>query len=251
MRNNLIKEKFQNWLNRIKEPLTITKYESRLKYLSTEDKNEIEQYIELSFELFNLLKKEGVHKLEFRYPNLTKCELKELDDYFDRDERKIKNVVEIGIIDNELCKKDDKNISIRFKLFAYLIYSESVLFLFEEIINKIRLNGKKSKLDYFTIERLCEAIINDASYKQFKELFSALSKNLRNAIGHSDYYISESQIKYFYYNSEHKDMESSEISIQEFQIKLLKLSLLFDVLIYQIDKPFLGELESIYQKYFT
>ena len=73
-----------------------------------------------------------------------------------------------------------------------------------------------------------------------------LNEHLRNAIGHSDYEISNKKITYFYYNRNTKMNESDSISINEFQKNLLKLNLLFDILLVQIDKPFLKEIENLY-----
>ncbi|NJO18471.1 MAG: hypothetical protein HC877_22880 [Thioploca sp.] len=231
-------------LDELREILTIDKYKSHLKYLSKEDQDEIKNYISLSLKLFTKLKADKFHKLESRYPNLNTDKDINLNKYLDRDERKILNILKTGLADNEICKLNNVDIGLRFKLLAYLTYSESILFLFEEII-KIKSN---KNLNYLVLSKLQTEIIDDESYKDFKILFSRLNENLRNAIGHSDYNISEKGIEYFYYNRNTKKNESDFISLNEFQINLLKLSLLFDILLIQIDKPFLKEIEKLYSE---
>lgn len=76
-----------------------------------------------------------------------------------------------------------------------------------------------------------------------------IDENLRNSIGHSDYEITQNTIRYFYYDKISGKIIMSEISIERFQNKLLKLSILFNSLLHQIDKPFVNEMDSIYLKY--
>lgn len=231
-------------LDELKETLIIKKYKSYLQYLSDKDQNEIKDYINLSLKLFNKLKEENFHKLESRYPNLNTDKNIDLNKYLDRDERKIRNILKTGLADNEICKLNNVDIGLRFKLLAYLTYSESILFLFEEIIK----TKSNQNLNYLVLSKLQKEIIDDENYNDFKILFSRLNENLRNAIAHSDYEITDKEIKYFYYNRNTKKNESNSISIDVFQINLLKLSLLFDILLIQIDKPFLKEIEQIYSE---
>jgi len=229
-------------LDELRNILTITKYKSYFKYLSEKDQDEIKKYINLSLKLFIKLKEEGFHKLESRYPNQNLNKNIDLDKYLNRDERKIFNIHKTSIADNEICKLNNIDLGLRFKLFAYLTYSESILFLFEEIIK----NKLIKKVNYLVLSKLQQEIIENENYKDFKLLFKRLNENLRNAIGHSDYEISNESIKYFYYDRKTKIDKSDSISIREFQINLLKLSLLFDILLIQIDKPFLQEIEKLY-----
>ena len=229
-------------LEELRKTLTIDKYSFWLKYFDNNDKEEIEEYIKLSLKLFDQLKKDGFHKLISRYPNLSNNSNVDLSKYLDRNERKIKNILRTSISENELCKLNNLDIGLRFKLLSYLTYSESILFLFEEII-KLKL-GKD--LPYLVLSKLQTEILDDENYNSFKTLFLRLNEHLRNAIGHSDYEISNKKITYFYYNRNTKMNESDSISINEFQKNLLKLNLLFDILLVQIDKPFLKEIENLY-----
>jgi len=226
----------------LEKTLLKDKYQNHFKYLSKDDLTEIETYISLSLKLFTKLKKDNFHKLENRYPNLKNTS--NLNQYLDRDQRKIGNVVKTGLTDLALLEKfkDDPEIVIRFKLFEYAILCESIVLLFEEIIREIN-----PRITYLTIEKFMKNIADKEVYKDFKSLFKQINKNLRNAIAHSDFEIKDNNIIYCYWDSNSKEYKSENIFIKDFQISLVKLSILFYILFEQIDKPFLEEIKKIYE----
>jgi len=226
----------------LENTLTIDKYKSHFQYLSEEDLTEIETYISLSLQLFTKLKEDNFHKLENRYPNLKNA--KNLKIYLDRDQRKIENVVNTGLADLLLLEKfkDKPDVVIRFKLFEYAILCESIMFLFEEIIREI-----EPGVTYLTIEKFMKTLANKTEYESFKPLFKQINKNLRNAIAHSDFEIKENVIIYCYWDFESRNYKSENVSIKDFQISLVKLSILFYILFEQIDKPFLEDIKKIYK----
>lgn len=244
------KDRCRKHLCRLKEPLTIDKYSSRFEHLNDTDKKEIETNIKLSLKLFEKLKEDGHHTLKQRYPNSDLENNEELAEFLERDFRKINNIFKTGKSDEIITQFCEQNYqhetAIRFKLFEYLIFCESILFLFEDIIKHIaKEKNPKQKLDYLTMGKLQKHIINNSNYDEFKNLFYWVDKNLRNSIGHSDYEIDNKTIKYFYYNKEINQL-MSEILIEDFLKKLLKISILFDILLYQIDKPFVDEISHYY-----
>lgn len=240
------KERCKKHLQDLKTPLSLDKYKISFPFLSDKDKTEINNWIDLSLKFFEKLKKDGHHSLQQRYPNLNIDSEIDFTEFVDRDYRKINNIAQTQIADQEIikCANDSgkKEIAIRFKLFEYLIYSESILFLLEDIIRSIANN----KFPFLVMGKLKKHIIENLDYTKYTDLFTPIDENLRNAIGHSDYEITDNTIKYFYYAGK---IIMSEISIELFQNKLLKLSFLFNILLYQIDKPFVNEVESIYSKY--
>ena len=241
------KERCKKHLQDLKTPLSLEKYQMSFPFLSNEDKAEINNWIDLSLKFFEKLKKDGHHSLQQRYPNLNIDSKINFTEFVDRDYRKINNIAETQIADQEIIKcanvSGKKEIAIRFKLFEYLIYSESILFLLEDIIRNIANN----KFPYLTLGHFKRHILNNHDFENFKELFVAINNDLRNAIGHSDFEILDNSIRYCYHNQ--GQYETSEISLEDFQNLLLKTSILFNILLYQIDKPFVNEVESIFAKY--
>ncbi|MFW6383716.1 MAG: hypothetical protein ACOCZQ_03660 [Nanoarchaeota archaeon] len=86
--------------------------------------------------------------------------------------------------------------------------------------------------------KLKKHIIENPDYNGYNDLIGPIDENLRNSIGHSDYEITEKTIKYFYYYKQADKIIMSEISIESFQNKLLKLSILFNIFCKKLTNPF-------------
>jgi len=241
-----VEKRRKKHLEDLRKPLTLEKYQVSFSYLNEEDKKEIKNWIDLSLNFYKKLKDDGYHTFEQRYPNPRLNQKLNLKEILDRDFRKINNIAETQKADQDIIEFANNfsksEVAIRFKLFEYLIYCESILFLFEDIIRSI----SNKKYPYLVIGKLKTHILNNSNYKDYKKLFEPINENLRNAIGHSDYEIVNDSINYYYYNGFLGENQMSEISIRDFQNLLLKISILFNILLYQIDKPFVNEIESRY-----
>ncbi len=255
---------FQDLIKDLKTPLTIDENDACFSYLNEDEKKElkncIKNDIKLSSILFEKLKKDNYHNFNQMYPSYI-CNGEEYcSQHRERDLRKKVCVDDIILSEREIFDKCSLATLIRWKLFSYLTLCESVLFLFEDIIISISKKENPIAKDrkYLVIGKLFKEIINKPKYEYIKALFDPINQNLRNAIAHSDYEIKidDDEIDYYYSNKdiEQKNIKQkvcSTISLKDFGILSLKLSILFDVLSKQIDKPFIKEIENIYSIWYA
>ncbi len=255
---------FQDIIKDLKTPLTIDENDDCFSYLNEDEKKElktcIKNFIKLSSILFEKLKKDNYHNFNQRNPSYISDGEEYCSQHRERDLRKKVCVDDIILSEHEIFDKCSLATLIRWKLFSYLTLCESVLFLFEDIIISISKKENPTAKDrkYLVIGELFKEIINKPKYEDIKALFDPINQNLRNAIAHSDYEIKidDDEIDYYYSNknSEQKNIKQkihSTISLKDFGILSLKLSILFDVLSKQIDKPFIKETENIYYTWYA
>ena len=214
-------------------------------------KNEVDKYIVLSEKLFLKLKQEGFLKSEqILFPAPDKL-LKN----FIRNQQNKTNFEDMLSIYLQFSKTNmitsicnifsgyRRRHSVQIILFSYLMLSESILFLFEDIIKNIYHSKKDKELPYVVLEKLYEAIIRNKDYEEFSDLFKHLNKNLRNAIAHFNYSIGRDTVVYHFVDNQKN--KSEKIGLNQLHKDFLRLLILFHILHRQIDKTFTKELKGL------